>query len=365
MNPAARAEQVGGFSPNSQESLTDVSPGRRSTGLTAGPTKAVPPMPRASTAPPASCPRRRRRGEHPVPPRHRAAPRRDGGRRGGDRAARRSTRPRTSAPTCVLLDVMLPDLDGFEVCRRMRSDGVGRAGHLPHRPRRHRGQGARPQPRRRRLRDQAVLPRGAPRPRARSRCAAPASATPSLSRLEFADLEMDEDAHRVVAGRHAGRAVADGVQAAALLPAEPRPGAQPGPDPRPRVGVRLRRCGQRGRRPTSATCARSSTRWASRCSTPCAAWATCSGRTDRVPAAPPPARLRRHRPGAGRGRRRHHPHRRRLPATARSTTGCRNSRRPGRSGRSPRTRSRSRGQEPALQRALHRRAGTHRPARSR
>ena len=26
-------------------------------------------------------------------------------------------------PDAVLLDVMLPDLDGFEVCRRMRSEG--------------------------------------------------------------------------------------------------------------------------------------------------------------------------------------------------------------------------------------------------
>ena len=29
-----------------------------------------------------------------------------------------------AAPDLLVLDVMLPDLNGFEVCRRMRSDGI-------------------------------------------------------------------------------------------------------------------------------------------------------------------------------------------------------------------------------------------------
>ena len=32
-------------------------------------------------------------------------------------------RPRPTRPDLIVLDVMLPDLDGFEVCRRLRAEG--------------------------------------------------------------------------------------------------------------------------------------------------------------------------------------------------------------------------------------------------
>ena len=63
---------------------------------------------------------------------------------------------------------MLPDLDGFEVCRRLRADGRAGAGPVPHGPGRHRGEGARAHARRRRLRHEAVQPRRGRRARVRA-----------------------------------------------------------------------------------------------------------------------------------------------------------------------------------------------------
>jgi two-component system OmpR family response regulator len=42
----------------------------------------------------------------------------------GGRDALQVVRHGPTSPDLVVLDVMLPDLDGFEVCRRMRSDGL-------------------------------------------------------------------------------------------------------------------------------------------------------------------------------------------------------------------------------------------------
>ena len=106
----------------------------------------------------------RRRGEHPVPRRVGAAAGRLRDRRPPRRDRPRWTSQSTVRPDLVVLDIMLPDLDGFAVLERLRDAGIAGAGDLPDRARRHRRPRPRPDQRRRRLPGQAVRGGGAGRP---------------------------------------------------------------------------------------------------------------------------------------------------------------------------------------------------------
>ena len=160
----------------------------------------------------------------------------------------------------AILDVMLPDLDGFEICQKLRS-----AGH-----------------------DFPIVfltARDATEDRVRGLTIGgddyltkPFSVEELVARVHAilrrvgkqppgktyrcGPLSLDDAAHLVTRDGQPGRPVADRVQAPPVPAAQHRPGPQPGPDPGPRLGLRLRRGDQRrghlhltpsGRRSTRAS----------------------------------------------------------------------------------------------------------------
>src|SRR5512132_352787 len=113
-------------------------------------------------------------------------------------------------------------------------------GAVPHRQGRHRGQGDRPDHRRRRLRDQAVQPGGGGRPHPGRAAPGPLQrAAPAPDPAARGRPGAGRGEPRGLAGRPPGPAVPHRVQAAALPDDQRRPGAVQGPDPRPRLELRL------------------------------------------------------------------------------------------------------------------------------
>ena len=143
-----------------------------------------------------------------------------------------------ASPDVVVLDVMLPDLDGFEVLRRLRAKGVdapvlfltARSDTAD----RVRGLTAGGD-------DYIVKPFALEELVARVHVALRrrgSTSTPS-GRHQVHDLVLDEDQHRVWRGEHRTPPHRNGVHPAALPAGQRRAGGHPRADPRPRVAVRL------------------------------------------------------------------------------------------------------------------------------
>ena len=137
----------------------------------------------------------------------------------------------------VVLDVMLPDVDGFEIVRRLRAQGdtmpvlfltakdqtADRVHGLTIGD------------------DYLTKPFAVEELVARVRLILRRSGSVASNALEVGDLRMDDDAHLGVQGGPGGAPVTDGVQAAARSHGQCRQGGVAGADPRSCVGARLRR----------------------------------------------------------------------------------------------------------------------------
>ena len=100
-------------------------------------------------------------------------------------------------PDLIILDVMLPDFDGLEVMKRVRSAGRRRRRGVPVRPGHPDGQDRRPDRRRRRLRHQAVRPGGTRRPGGRRAAPDPAGDRRRRACCGWPTCELDPETYQV------------------------------------------------------------------------------------------------------------------------------------------------------------------------
>ena len=147
-------------------------------------------------------------------------------------------------PDLIVLDVMLPDLDGFEVARRLReAEGAGTRVPVIFLTARDATQD-KIQGLRLGSDDYVTKPFSIEElvERVKAVLRRASGAGPGEHRLSYADPRASDEGHpRGLAGRAADRAHAHGVQAPLLPALERPPRAHPGPDPRARVGLHLRR----------------------------------------------------------------------------------------------------------------------------
>ena len=115
----------------------------------------------------------------------------------GDRRARRSPPSAAFQPAPDRARRDAARHGGLRGRRAARRAARARPDHLPHRARRDRGQDPRPHDRRRRLRHQAVQPRGAGRAHPHDPAPHRRGARPSPAGSCFEDLELDEDTREV------------------------------------------------------------------------------------------------------------------------------------------------------------------------
>ena len=150
-------------------------------------------------------------------------------------------------PHLIVLDIMLPDMEGFEVAERLGAQRGAGADHLPDRARRDRGQGARPD-------DAAATTTSRSRSASRSWSRAIRTilrraglSEPDSGRLVFEDLELDEDTREVTRAGQPIELTATEYRLLHYLMLNPRRVLTRGADPRPRLGLRLRRRRARAR----------------------------------------------------------------------------------------------------------------------